>query len=62
MNSDREYLIKEDRARIRRLRKTIMVNAAHNKPTARVRVADKLRVAMRRSRLHVFDAQTEAAI
>jgi multiple sugar transport system ATP-binding protein len=31
-------------------------------PTAWVRVADKLRVAMRRSRLHVFDAQTEAAI
>jgi len=27
-----------------------------------VRVADKLRVAMRRSRLHVFDAQTEVAI
>jgi multiple sugar transport system ATP-binding protein len=31
-------------------------------PTARVRVGDKLRVAMRPSRLHVFDAQTEAAI
>jgi len=39
---------------------SIMV--ASVEPTARVRVADKLRVAMRRSRLHVFDAQTEAAI
>src|SRR5881396_3484649 len=37
---------------------SIMV--ASVEPTARVRVADKLRVAMRRSRLHVFDAQTEA--
>src|SRR6266498_2359140 len=35
---------------------SIMV--ASVEPTARVRVADKLRVAMRRSRLHVFDAQT----
>src|SRR5690349_4162221 len=39
---------------------SIMV--ASVEPTERVRVADKLRVAMRRSRLHVFDAQTEAAI
>src|SRR5947208_1561962 len=39
---------------------SIMV--ASVEPSARVRVADKLRVAMRRSRLHVFDAQTEAAI
>jgi multiple sugar transport system ATP-binding protein len=31
-------------------------------PTVRVRVRDKLRVAMRPSRLHVFDAKTEAAI
>jgi multiple sugar transport system ATP-binding protein len=31
-------------------------------PTLRVRVRDKLRVAMRPSRLHVFDAKTEAAI
>jgi len=39
---------------------SIMV--ASVEPTASMRVADKLRVAMRRSRLHVFDAQTEAAI
>jgi multiple sugar transport system ATP-binding protein len=39
---------------------SIMV--ASVEPTARVKVGDKLRVAMRRSRLHVFDAQTEAAI
>ncbi|MGB9315210.1 MAG: TOBE domain-containing protein, partial [Pseudolabrys sp.] len=39
---------------------SIMV--ASVEPTARVRVGDKLRVAMRPSRLHVFDAQTEAAI
>ncbi len=38
------------------------IMVASVEPTARVRVADKLRVAMRRSRLHVFDAQTEAAI
>src|SRR5437016_978227 len=31
-------------------------------PTARVKVRDKLRVAMRPSRLHIFDAKTEAAI
>ncbi len=31
-------------------------------PTLRVKVRDKLRVAMRPSRLHVFDAKTEAAI
>jgi len=31
-------------------------------PTARVKVRDKLRFAMRPSRLHVFDAKTEAAI
>jgi multiple sugar transport system ATP-binding protein len=31
-------------------------------PAVRVRVRDKLRVAMRPSRLHVFDAKTEAAI
>jgi multiple sugar transport system ATP-binding protein len=39
---------------------SIMV--ASVEPTARVRVGDKLRVAMRPSKLHVFDAQTEAAI
>jgi multiple sugar transport system ATP-binding protein len=39
---------------------SIMV--ASVEPTARVRVGDRLRVAMRPSRLHVFDAQTEAAI
>jgi multiple sugar transport system ATP-binding protein len=31
-------------------------------PTLRVKVRDKLRVAMRPSKLHVFDAKTEAAI
>jgi len=31
-------------------------------PTARVKVRDQLRIAMRPSRLHVFDAKTEAAI
>ena len=31
-------------------------------PTVRVKVRDKLRVAMHPSRLHVFDAKTEAAI
>jgi multiple sugar transport system ATP-binding protein len=31
-------------------------------PTLRVKVHDKLRLAMRPSRLHVFDAETEAAI
>jgi multiple sugar transport system ATP-binding protein len=39
---------------------SIMV--ASVEPTVRVKVGDKLRVAVRRSRLHVFDAQTEAAI
>ena len=39
---------------------SIMV--ASVEPTARVRVGDKLRVAMRPSRLHVFDVQTGAAI
>jgi multiple sugar transport system ATP-binding protein len=39
---------------------SIMV--ASVEPTARVSVGDKLRVAMRPSRLHVFDPQTEAAI
>jgi multiple sugar transport system ATP-binding protein len=31
-------------------------------PTLRVKVHDTLRLAMRPSRLHVFDAKTEAAI
>src|SRR5229473_4163802 len=31
-------------------------------PTVRVKVRDKLRIAVRPSRLHVFDAKTEAAI
>jgi multiple sugar transport system ATP-binding protein len=31
-------------------------------PTTRVKVRDKLRLAMRPSSLHVFDANTEAAI
>jgi multiple sugar transport system ATP-binding protein len=31
-------------------------------PTVRVKVRNRLRVAMRPSRLHVFDANTEAAI
>jgi multiple sugar transport system ATP-binding protein len=31
-------------------------------PTVRVKVRDKLRIAMRPSKLHVFDAETEAAI
>ena len=31
-------------------------------PAVRVRVRDKLRIAMRPSRIHVFDAETEAAI
>jgi multiple sugar transport system ATP-binding protein len=39
---------------------SIMV--ASVEPTVRVKVGDKLRVAVRRSRLHVFDAQTGAAI
>src|SRR5256714_4063656 len=40
--------------------KDVMV--ASVEPTVRVKVHDKLRFAMRPSRLHVFDAQTEAAI
>ncbi len=31
-------------------------------PSMRVRVRDRLRMAMRPSRLHIFDAKTEAAI
>ena len=31
-------------------------------PSVKVKVRDKLRLAMRPSRLHVFDAKTEAAI
>src|SRR6266480_4654551 len=38
------------------------VMVASVEPTARVKVHDKLRVAMRPSRLHVFDAKTGAAI
>src|SRR5205085_2586877 len=38
------------------------VMVASVEPTARVKVRDKLRVAMRPSRLHVFDAKTGAAI
>ncbi|HWN77082.1 MAG TPA: sn-glycerol-3-phosphate ABC transporter ATP-binding protein UgpC [Bradyrhizobium sp.] len=38
------------------------VMVASVEPTARVKVRDKLRVAMRPSRLHIFDAKTEAAI
>jgi multiple sugar transport system ATP-binding protein len=38
------------------------VMVASIEPTARVKVRDKLRVAMRPSRLHIFDAKTEAAI
>src|SRR6202049_2208744 len=38
------------------------VRVACVEPTVRVKVRDKLRVAMRPSRLHVFDAKTEAAI
>jgi multiple sugar transport system ATP-binding protein len=38
------------------------VMVASVEPTMRVKVRDKLRVAMRPSRLHVFDAKTEAAI
>jgi multiple sugar transport system ATP-binding protein len=38
------------------------VMVASVEPTVRVKVRDKLRFAMRPSRLHVFDAQTEAAI
>src|ERR1700687_6143875 len=38
------------------------VMVASVEPTVRVKVRDKLRVAMRPSRLHVFDAKTEAAI
>src|ERR1700681_1658988 len=38
------------------------VMVASVEPTLRVKVRDRLRVAMRPSRLHVFDAKTEAAI
>jgi hypothetical protein len=38
----------------------VMVACAE--PPMRVKVRDRLRVAMRPSRLHVFDAKTEAAI
>jgi len=38
------------------------VMVASVEPTARVKVRDKLRIAMRPSRLHVFDAKTGAAI
>ncbi len=38
------------------------VMVASVEPTVRVKVRDKLRIAMRPSRLHVFDAKTEAAI
>jgi multiple sugar transport system ATP-binding protein len=38
------------------------VMVASVEPTMRVKVRDKLRVAMRPSRLHVFDAKTETAI
>jgi multiple sugar transport system ATP-binding protein len=38
------------------------VMVASVEPTVRVKVPDRLRLAMRPSRLHVFDAKTEAAI
>jgi multiple sugar transport system ATP-binding protein len=38
------------------------VMVASVEPSVRVKVRDKLRLAMRPSRLHLFDAQTEAAI
>jgi multiple sugar transport system ATP-binding protein len=38
------------------------VMVASVEPTTRVKVRDRLRLAMRPSRLHVFDAKTEAAI
>jgi multiple sugar transport system ATP-binding protein len=38
------------------------VMVASVEPTVRVKVRDKLRFAMRPSRLHVFDAETGAAI
>ena len=38
------------------------VTVACVEPTTRVKVRDKLGVAMRPSRLHVFDAKTEASI
>jgi multiple sugar transport system ATP-binding protein len=38
------------------------VMVASVEPTVRVKVRDKLRFAMRPSRLHVFDTKTEAAI
>jgi multiple sugar transport system ATP-binding protein len=38
------------------------VMVASVEPTVRVKVRDRLRFAMRPSRLHIFDAQTGAAI
>jgi multiple sugar transport system ATP-binding protein len=38
------------------------VMVASVEPTVRVKVRDKMRLAMRPSRLHIFDAKTEAAI
>jgi multiple sugar transport system ATP-binding protein len=38
------------------------VMVASVEPTTRVKVRDRLRLAMRPSRLHVFDAKTEAAV
>jgi multiple sugar transport system ATP-binding protein len=38
------------------------VMVASVEPTVRVKVRDRLRLAMRPSRLHIFDAKTEAAI
>jgi multiple sugar transport system ATP-binding protein len=38
------------------------VMVASVEPTVRVKVHDKLRIAMRPSKVHVFDAKTEAAI
>jgi len=38
------------------------VMVASVEPTTRVKVRDKLRLAMRPSRLHIFDAKTEGAI
>jgi multiple sugar transport system ATP-binding protein len=37
-------------------------SSASNRANRALKVRDKLRVAMRPSRLHVFDAKTEAAI
>ncbi|MEN3385877.1 MAG: multiple sugar transport system ATP-binding protein, partial [Hyphomicrobiales bacterium] len=38
------------------------VMVASVEPSVRVKVRDTLRLAMRPSRLHVFDAKTEAAL